>query len=38
MAHFFGIFHALSFELNFFFDQRCPLITLVLTENDIEKW
>ena len=22
---FFRIFHALSFELNFFFDQRCPL-------------
>ena len=25
MARFFGIFHALSFELNFFFDQRFPL-------------
>ena len=23
---FFSIFHALSFELNFFFDRRCPLI------------
>ena len=25
MAHFFGIFHALSFELDFCFDQRFPL-------------
>ena len=25
MARFFCIFHALSFELNFFFDQRIPL-------------
>ena len=25
MAHFFGIFHALSFELNLFFDWRFPL-------------
>ena len=27
MARFFCIFHALSFELNFFFDRRCPLRT-----------
>ena len=26
MACFFGIFHALSFELNFVFDRRFPLI------------
>ena len=25
MARFFCIFHGLSFELNFFFDQRFPL-------------
>ena len=25
MAHFFLHFHALSFELNFFFDRRFPL-------------
>ena len=25
MAHFFGIFHALSFKLNYFFDRRFPL-------------
>ena len=25
MAHFFSIFHALSFEINFFFDRRFPL-------------
>ena len=25
MARFFGIFHALSFELNFFSDRRFPL-------------
>ena len=25
MARFFCIFHALSFELNFFFDRRFPL-------------
>ena len=26
MAHFFCMFHALSFELNLFFDRRFPLI------------
>ena len=25
MARFFVFFHALSFELNFFSDRRCPL-------------
>ena len=25
---FFQIFHALSFELNFFFDRRCPLTAM----------
>ena len=29
MARFFFIFHALSFELNFFLDQRIPLRTTV---------
>ena len=28
MASFFCIFHALSFELNSFFDRRCPLTAL----------
>ena len=27
MARFFFIFHALSFDLNFFFDRRCPLMS-----------
>ena len=28
MARFFCTFHALSFELNLFFDRRCPLSVL----------
>ena len=30
MARFFCIFHALSFELNFFFDRRFPLNEQIL--------
>ena len=29
MARFFAFFHALSFELNFYFDQRFPLISCI---------
>ena len=30
MARFFCIFHALSFELNFFFDRRFPLMKIAI--------
>ena len=35
MAHFFGIFHARSFELNLFFDRSFPLIVPVIEKNRI---
>ena len=31
MAHFFFIFHALSFELNFVFDRSFPLSTILFS-------
>ena len=38
MACFFCIFHALSFELNFVFDRRCPLTILcVKTLREFDK-
>ena len=35
MARFFCIFHALSFELNFIFDRRFPLIYLIFIASSI---